>query len=43
MIGWNMSPGIAGFDWVLIAIGIVFDISSYSGSGYGNRGRFLRG
>ena len=42
LIGWNLSPGISGFDWLLIAIGIILDLSSYSGSGYRHRSRFLR-
>ena len=31
--------GIIGFDWVIIGIGVVADIASYSGSAYGNRDR----
>ena len=37
-----LNPGIAGFEWILIAIGIIIDISTYTGSGYGNRNRFSR-
>ncbi|MHB1276012.1 MAG: hypothetical protein ACYC0D_09005 [Candidatus Humimicrobiaceae bacterium] len=43
LIAWYLSPGISGFDWVLIAIGIVLDISSHTGAGYRHRDRFIRG
>jgi hypothetical protein len=33
----------SGFDWVLIAIGIVLDVSSHTGAGYRHRDRFRRG
>jgi len=42
MISWYLSPGIGGLEWILIAVGIALDISSYSGSGYRHRGRFSR-
>jgi len=42
LFGWYLSTGISGFEWVLIAIGIVLDVSSHTGAGYGNRGRFRR-
>jgi hypothetical protein len=42
LIGWSLSPGISGFDWVLIGIGIVLDISSHTGAGYRHRDRFRR-
>ena len=29
--------GIVGFDWVLLILGILADIASYSGGFYGNR------
>ena len=31
--------GVKGFDWVWLAIGIVIDISMYTGGAFGNRGR----
>jgi hypothetical protein len=31
--------GVNGFDWVWLAIGLLFDISTYSGGGFGNRDR----
>ena len=42
LIALNLRPGISGFDWVLIAIGIVLDISSHTGAGYRHRGRFRK-
>jgi hypothetical protein len=34
--------GIIGLDWLWLGLGLVADISSYAGGGYGNRDR-LRG
>jgi len=31
--------GIVGFDWVWLGIGVLADIASYGGGGYGNRER----
>lgn len=31
--------GIVGFDWIWLGLGVLADISSYAGGGYGNRGR----
>jgi len=42
MISWYLSPGISGFDWLLIAVGIALDISSHTGAGYRYRDRFRR-
>ena len=36
IVGWN---GIAGIDWLFIALGFIFDLGSYTGGGYGNRDR----
>jgi hypothetical protein len=36
------SGGVTGFDWVWLGLGLVADIASYTGGGYGNRDR-LRG
>ena len=30
--------GVSGLDWVILGIGILADVASYSGSLYGNRG-----
>ena len=36
---WNWgTPGVAGFDWFLVALAFLFDIGHYS-SGYYGRGR----
>jgi hypothetical protein len=42
LISWHLRPGISGFDWVLIVIGIVLDISSHTGAGYRHRNRLRR-
>jgi hypothetical protein len=36
-----VSPGggVNGFDWALMAIAFLIDLSSYGGGGYGNRKR----
>lgn len=31
--------GVTGFDWFWVALAVVADIASYSGSAYGNRDR----
>ncbi len=31
--------GVNGFDWVWLGLGLLFDIGSYTGGGYGNRNR----
>ena len=31
--------GVVGFDWLIVALGVVADIASYAGGGYGNRSR----
>ena len=32
--------GVVGFDWLIIALGVVADIASYAGGGFTNRDRF---
>jgi len=32
--------GITGFDWIWLGLGVIADIGSYAGGGYGNRERF---
>jgi hypothetical protein len=39
VIGWVGSPGIESWDYVWIAIGILLDITSYTGGAWKNRGR----
>ncbi|MCG9480028.1 MAG: hypothetical protein K9H14_07470 [Actinomycetia bacterium] len=41
LVSWYMSPGISGLEWILIALGIFLDLSSYGGGGF-NRKRALR-
>jgi hypothetical protein len=31
--------GVEGFDWVVLGLGLLADIATYSGGGYGNRNR----
>ncbi|MCP4166693.1 MAG: hypothetical protein GY759_12480 [Chloroflexi bacterium] len=31
--------GITGFDWIWLGLGLLADIGSYAGGGYGNRDR----
>jgi hypothetical protein len=31
--------GIGGFDWIWLGLGLLADIGSYGGGGYGNRDR----
>lgn len=31
--------GVVGFDWIWLGLGLLVDISSYVGGGYGNRDR----
>ena len=31
--------GIVGFDWIWLGLGLLFDVMSYAGGGYGNRER----
>jgi hypothetical protein len=34
--------GVVGLDWILLTLGLVIDLASYTGGGYGNRGRARR-
>ena len=34
--------GVAGAEWLLLAIAFVVDLAGYAGGGYGNRGRVGR-
>ncbi len=38
IISWYLGPGISGFEWILIMVGIFLDITSYGG-GYRSRRR----
>ena len=39
LIVWSPVTGIIGLDWVFIGLGVLFDISTYAGGGWGNRDR----
>jgi hypothetical protein len=32
--------GVVGLDWLWLGLGILFDLGSYAGGGWGNRDRF---
>jgi hypothetical protein len=34
-----LDGGVTGFGWVIVGLGFLLDIMSYSGGGYGNRDR----
>jgi hypothetical protein len=50
ILGWLFLPwstlmylmvypgGVVGFDWIILGIGLLADIGTYVGSGYGHRG-----
>jgi hypothetical protein len=42
-IGWVIvaPDGVRGFDWVVLALGFLFDVGSYSGGGYSGRSRYF--
>ncbi len=54
ILGWIFLPwltllylmvypgGIVGFDWIWRGLGLLADVASYAGGGYGNRGRLGR-
>ena len=42
LIVWSPVGGIYGLDWLWLGLGVLFDIMTYGGGGYGNRDR-LRG
>ena len=39
LIVWSPLTGIYGLDWLWLALGVLADISTYAGGGYGNRDR----
>lgn len=39
LIVWSPVTGIFGLDWLWIGLGILADLSTYAGGGYGNRDR----
>ena len=39
LIVWSPVTGIYGLDWLWIVLGVLADIGTYGGGGYGNRDR----
>ena len=39
---WVPTVGVQGFGWIIVGLGLLADIATYSGGGYGNRNR-IRG
>lgn len=42
LIAFSTGGDIAGWDWLLIGIGVVLDVGSYTGGAWGNRKRVFR-
>ena len=38
---YSPESGVSLLGWLLVILGLLFDLGSYSGSGYSNRHRFL--
>jgi hypothetical protein len=39
LIVWSPLTGVYGLDWLWLTLGVLADISTYAGGGYGNRDR----
>ena len=39
MVVWQPVAGVVGFGWIIVGLGLLADIGTYSGGGYGNRRR----
>ena len=39
LVAYNVVTGVSGFGWVIVGLGLLADIATYTGSGYGNRNR----
>jgi hypothetical protein len=39
LIVWSPNSGVSGWDWLWLAIGVLLDLSMYTGSAWGNRKR----
>jgi hypothetical protein len=39
LVVWQPAVGVVGFGWVIVGLGLLADIATYSGGGYGNRRR----
>lgn len=42
LVAFNFVTGVSGFGWVIVGLGFLADIATYSGGGYGNRNRIRR-
>ncbi|MCB0003788.1 MAG: hypothetical protein KDI07_19000 [Anaerolineae bacterium] len=42
LVAFNAVTGVSGFGWVIVGLGLLADIATYSGGGYGNRNRIRR-
>lgn len=42
LVAYNPGMGVTGFGWVVVGLGLLADIASYTGGGYGNRSRIRR-
>jgi len=40
LVAFISGSSVGGWDWLLIAVGILFDLASYSSGAWGNRKRF---
>jgi hypothetical protein len=41
-LAWSPVGGVNGIGWVLVVVGLLFDLGSYGAGGYGNRRRGRR-
>lgn len=39
LVVWQPTAGVVGFGWIVVGLGLLADIGTYSGGGYGNRRR----
>jgi len=39
LVAFVPGVGVAGFGWIVVGLGLLADIATYSGGGYGNRNR----
>lgn len=39
LVAYNFVTGVSGFGWVIVGLGLLADIATYTGGGYGNRNR----
>lgn len=42
VVMWSPGVGVAGWDYVWLVLALLLDLSSYGGTGYANRERFVR-